>query len=310
MQSEENENIDMAKSMDNVISNKINEILDKHPGSFEKGDTPLKSEIIESTTQPTQEPPESWKKEAVSAEAVVRAKIEDEEWELERRIEEEELEKRIEDAEEEKLMEIEEEKLMESDEDKIARLHEIKQVAKARQQKLKQKAEMQKAEIDQTPELISPVQAETFRKLDRIESDIETLMKAVLELTKSHDGLCDNIQTTVIESMTAPKKVRKRKEELYTSEQETMYKKILKYFTDKTGKTQRDLTNGTNQMVAAVHNYSLGQPGDSNTADFILAKVSKDYAVDNKKYLSVDQYLDIVKEYVIFITKDQEVVFD
>ena len=187
----------------------------------------------------------------------------------------------------------------------MMRLYEREKVAKVRQQELEQEAK-----IGQTPELISPVQAETFRKLDRIESDIETLMKAVLELTKSHDGLCDNIQTTVIESMTAPKKVRKRKEELYTSEQEAMYKKILKYFTDKTGKTQRDLTNGTNQMVAAVHNYSLGQPGDSNTADFILAKVSKDYAVDNKKYLSVDQYLDIVKEYVIFITKDQEVVFD
>ena len=162
-----------------------------------------------------------------------------------------------------------------------------------------------------TPELITPVQAETFRKLDRIEADLETLMKAVLELTKSHDGLCDNIQSTVLESMsTAPKKTRKRKEELYNDTQEELYRKILKYFTDKTGKTQRDLTNGTNQMVAAVHDYTIGQPGESNSADFILAKVGKDHSVDNTKYLSVDSYLDIVKEYVMFITQDKEVVFD
>jgi len=293
MQIENNNNIDMAKSMDNVISSKINEILEKHPGSFEKGDNPMKSKLIESTTQNTQDPPASWKKEAVSAEAVVRPKEQDEEWDLERRIEEEEIEKRITEQEDE------------SEEDKMMRLYEREKVAKARQQKLEQEAE-----IDQTPELISPVQAETFRKLDSIESDIETLMKAVLELTKSHDGLCDNIQTTVIESMAAPKKVRKRKEELYTPAQEEMYKKLLKYFSSKTGKTQRDLTNGTNQMVAAVHSYNLGQPGNSNTADFILAKVSKDYAVDNTKYLSVDKYLALVKDYVMFITKDQEVVFE
>ena len=84
---------------------------------------------------------------------------------------------------------------------------------------------------------------------------------------------------------------------------EPRYKQMLDHFTEKSGKTQRDLTNGVNQMIASAYDYTVGKPGNSNTADHILAKVAKDNEVDSEKYLSVEGYLTQVEEYVTFITK-------
>lgn len=277
----DNKNENVADAIDNVITGKINQIIENNP-SMSKGE--IKSEVIESTISDKAEPPESWKS---SLDGSVEHDDDSYIGLDEKAAEEDDVE--IETAIEEP---------------------EKKEMLKEHVEKHNIEERFANAEVSQTPELLTPVTAETFRRLDRIEGDLETLMKAVLELTKSHDGLCANIQSTVLESMSAaPRKTRKKKEELYSNEQEVKYKKILEHFTTKTGKTQRELTNGVNQMVASTHDYTIGAPGDCNSADFILAKVSKDYAVDNTKYLSVDQYLELVKDYVIFITK-QEVVFD
>tara|TARA_Y100001972_G_C7599225_1_gene300270 strand:+ start:274 stop:1056 length:783 start_codon:yes stop_codon:yes gene_type:complete len=158
--------------------------------------------------------------------------------------------------------------------------------------------------VGKTPELVSPVQAETFRKIENLERNVVELMSAVVELTKSHDALVTNIQSSVLERMknVKPKQPR-RKAPLYTEEQEAKYKKMLDHFTNKSGKTQRDLTNGVNQMIASAYDYTVGKPGNSNTADHILAKVAKDHEIDMELYLSVDGYLKQVEEYVLFITK-------
>jgi hypothetical protein len=160
--------------------------------------------------------------------------------------------------------------------------------------------------VGKTPELVSPVQAATFRKIEELERNVVELMSAVVELTKSHDALSTNIQSSVLERMSnvKPKQTR-RKAPLYTEEQEAAYKKMLDHFTDKSGKTQRDLTNGVNQMIASAYDYTVGKPGNSNTADHILAKVAKDSEVDKENYLSVDKYLEQVKKYVVFITGSQ-----
>lgn len=157
--------------------------------------------------------------------------------------------------------------------------------------------------VTSNPELVTPVVAEIFRKLEEQEKNVVELMSAVVELTKSHDALVTNIQSSVLEKMTAKPRQTRRKEALFSPEQEEKYKQMLDHFTEKSGKTQRDLTNGVNQMIASAYDYTVGKPGNSNTADHILAKVAKDNEVDSEKYLSVEGYLTQVEEYVTFITK-------
>ena len=162
--------------------------------------------------------------------------------------------------------------------------------------------------IDPQPELISPVAAETFRKIDELEKHVVELMSAVVELTKSHDSLCSNIQTTVMENLNTSKRGKKVKAVMYTEAQDDIYKKCLDIFKEKTGKTQRELTNGVNQLVSSMHDYTIGKPGGSPAAEHILSKVAKDHAKDNEKYLSIDSYLESVKDYVRFITKEEIVI--
>jgi len=136
-------------------------------------------------------------------------------------------------------------------------------------------------------------------RLDRIESVLVTL-------TESHDSLCSNIQTAVLASMQASQtKVRKKSEKAkrYTSEQEDTYKALLAHFTESTNKTQRDLTNGVNQLIASSHGYSVGKPSGCAASEHILAKVAKDHEIDPDKHLSIEGYLDSVNSYVQFITQ-------
>ena len=230
------------ETVDSIITNKINAIMEKNPDAFEKQQEPINMEptVVESVVKQDDTPPESWNEEEVDEEPV-----------------------------------------------------------KAVDQPLTSS----NLAVSNTPELVSPVQAETFRKIEELERNVVELMSAVVELTNSHDALTTNIQSSVLERMNnvKPKQTR-RKAPLYTEEQEARYKRMLEHFTEKSGKTQRDLTNGVNQMIASAYDYTVGKPGNSNTADHILAKVAKDFEVD-EKFLSVDGYLSQVEEYVVFITK-------
>lgn len=167
--------------------------------------------------------------------------------------------------------------------------------------KPKETDEVMGKKVDPIPELITPVQAETFRKIEELEKHTVELMSAVVELTKSHDALCTNLQTSIMERMTVATKKPRKKIEHFTAEQEERYKVALQRFEDNCGKSQRDLTNGVNQKIVSKYDYTVGKPGNSNTADHILTKVNKDHMADSK-YLNVDQYIQSVEEYVNFIT--------
>jgi|SaaInlV_100m_DNA_2_1039680.scaffolds.fasta_scaffold03336_3 hypothetical protein len=145
-----------------------------------------------------------------------------------------------------------------------------------------------------------------FRNQDPVIKRLDEIQNYLIELTKSHDSLITNLQSTIVESMAtiraakAPTK-RRLKTTKYTEDHENYYKAILEAFTQKTGKNQRDLTNGVNQLVASNHGYSIGKPSECAASEHILTKVAKDNEV-NADYLTVDKYLDTVKEYVKFIT--------
>lgn len=241
----ENKLKEVDKTMDNIITDKINEIMEKNPNAFGTEDEPNKKPVITPTIVEDQvkddpTPPESWVETPKSSPELV---------------------------------------------------------------------------VDQTPELITPVAAQTFRRIDSLESKIDSLgkdilevMNAALELTKSHDSLVANIQSSILEKMTAtPKKARKQKVELYSENQLKRYDAILSLFEEKSGKSQRDLTNGVNQKIAAQYGYTVGKIGKSNTADHILSKVAKDYSHGNPlkedySVLDIDSYLEQVISYVLYIT--------
>ena len=145
------------KTVDSIITNKINAIMEQNPGSFENLDkVNVEPTVIESVVKADNTPPESWKEES---EEPVKA--------------------------------------------------------------IEQPLTSDDLVVGKTPELVSPVQAETFRKIEELERNVVELMSAVVELTKSHDALTTNIQSSVLERMSAvkPKQVR-RKAPLYTEEQE------------------------------------------------------------------------------------------
>ena len=56
------------------------------------------------------------------------------------------------------------------------------------------------------------------------------------------------------------------------------------------------------------HDYTVGKPSGCAATEHILSKVAKDYNIDNEKYLSITSYLDCVKDYVTFITKEEIVI--
>ena len=136
-------------------------------------------------------------------------------------------------------------------------------------------------------------------RLNRIEEVLVTL-------TESHDSLCANIQSAILESMQAAQiKTRRKSSKVkhFSDTQEEAYKVLLAHFTESTGKTQRDLTNGVNQLIASSHGYSVGKPSNCAASEHILAKVAKDYEIDSDKYLSVDGYIENVRNYIQFITQ-------
>lgn len=247
------------EQVDNIIAEKINEIMKARPGVFENAI----EDTIESTTEELPEYGTSTEEVQSTVEAVVTS---------EDAIVDKELDK--------------EESLSDIADDELSGLE----------------------RVDPQPELVSPVAAETFRKIDELEKHVVELMSAVVELTKSHDSLCSNIQNTVMENLNTSKRGKKVKAVMYTEAQDDIYKKCLDIFKEKTGKTQRELTNGVNQLVSSMHGYTIGKPGGSTAAEHILSKVAKDHAKDNEKYLSIDSYLESVKDYVTFITKEEIVI--